>query len=405
MPVAMASSRPSQPRIPVKFEVTREKEVSGEKVSKLSLVDLAGSERAQKTGAVGERLKEGSNINKSLTTLGLVISALADQSSGPSKKGGKFVPYRDSVLTWLLKDNLGGNSKTVMVATISPAADNYEETLSTLRYADRAKRIVNHAVINEDPNARIIRELREEVETLRQQLSEAQSMKAPDLQERLVESEKLVKEMSKTWEEKLMETERIHQERHKALEQMGISVQSSGIRLDNTRPYLVNLNADPSLNELLVYYLKEHTLVGRPNAQTQQDIQLSGLGIMPEHAIVDLENHDVFVTPLEGARTCVNGSVVTERHRVRHGDRIVWGNNHFFRLNCPRPANSPQSPENEEQQQRLGYDFAQQELMEKELGNDPIQEAIGAIEKQHEEDKQGELPSPLFLSLSLSFLN
>ncbi|XP_025092061.1 kinesin-like protein KIF13A isoform X3 [Pomacea canaliculata] len=362
--------------------------VSGEKVSKLSLVDLAGSERAQKTGAVGERLKEGSNINKSLTTLGLVISALADQSSGPSKKGGKFVPYRDSVLTWLLKDNLGGNSKTVMVATISPAADNYEETLSTLRYADRAKRIVNHAVINEDPNARIIRELREEVETLRQQLSEAQSMKAPDLQERLVESEKLVKEMSKTWEEKLMETERIHQERHKALEQMGISVQSSGIRLDNTRPYLVNLNADPSLNELLVYYLKEHTLVGRPNAQTQQDIQLSGLGIMPEHAIVDLENHDVFVTPLEGARTCVNGSVVTERHRVRHGDRIVWGNNHFFRLNCPRPANSPQSPENEEQQQRLGYDFAQQELMEKELGNDPIQEAIGAIEKQHEEDKQ-----------------
>lgn len=72
------------------------------------------------------------------------------------------------------QDNLGGNSKTVMVATISPAADNYEETLSTLRYADRAKRIVNHAVINEDPNARIIRELREEVETLRQQLSEAQ---------------------------------------------------------------------------------------------------------------------------------------------------------------------------------------------------------------------------------------
>nr|CAH7717501.1 unnamed protein product [Callosobruchus chinensis] len=122
--------------------------VSGEKVSRMSLVDLAGSERAVKTGAVGERLKEGSNINK-------------------------FVPYRDSVLTWLLKDNLGGNSKTVMVATISPAADNYEETLSTLRYADRAKRIVNHAVVNEDPNARIIRELTEEVETLREMLKHA----------------------------------------------------------------------------------------------------------------------------------------------------------------------------------------------------------------------------------------
>merc|ERR1712045_548913 len=103
-------------------------------------LDLAGSERAVKTGACGERLKEGSNINKSLTTLGLVISKLADQTSGKTKD--KFVPYRDSTLTWLLKDNLGGNSKTVMVATVSPAADNYEETLSTLRYADRAKKIV-----------------------------------------------------------------------------------------------------------------------------------------------------------------------------------------------------------------------------------------------------------------------
>jgi kinesin family protein 13 len=85
----------------------------------------------------------------------------------------------EHVECWLLfavslQDSLGGNSKTVMVATLSPAADNYEETLSTLRYADRAKRIVNHAVVNEDPNARIIRELREEVEMLRKMLNEAQ---------------------------------------------------------------------------------------------------------------------------------------------------------------------------------------------------------------------------------------
>lgn len=111
-------------------------------------------------------------LDRSLTTLGLVISKLADQATG-SKNKDKFVPYRDSVLTWLLKDNLGGNSRTVMVATISPAADNYEETLSTLRYADRAKRIVNHAVINEDPNARIIRELRQEVEALKEMLKHA----------------------------------------------------------------------------------------------------------------------------------------------------------------------------------------------------------------------------------------
>ncbi|RXN27553.1 kinesin KIF13A isoform X2 [Labeo rohita] len=185
---------------------------SGEKVSKISLVDLAGSERVSKTGAAGERLKEGSNINKSLTTLGCVISALADQSAGKGKS--KFVPYRDSVLTWLLKDNLGGNSKTAMIATISPAADNYEETLSTLRYADRAKRIVNHAVVNEDPNARIIRELREEVEKLKVQLSQAESLKAPELQEKLQESEKLIQEMTVTWEEKLRKTEEIAQVTH-----------------------------------------------------------------------------------------------------------------------------------------------------------------------------------------------
>lgn len=101
----------------------------------------------------------------------MVISALADKSNG---KKEKFVPYRDSVLTWLLKDNLGGNSKTVMLATISPASDNFEETLSTLRYADRAKRIVNHAVVNEDPNAKIIRELRTEVELLRLQINQNQ---------------------------------------------------------------------------------------------------------------------------------------------------------------------------------------------------------------------------------------
>ncbi|XP_028998763.1 kinesin-like protein KIF1C isoform X2 [Betta splendens] len=136
-----------------------------EKVSKISLVDLAGSERADSSGAKGTRLKEGANINKSLTTLGKVISALAEMSS--KKRKSDFIPYRDSVLTWLLKENLGGNSRTAMIAALSPADINYEETLSTLRYADRAKQIRCNAVINEDPNAKLIRELKAEVERLR----------------------------------------------------------------------------------------------------------------------------------------------------------------------------------------------------------------------------------------------
>uniref|UniRef100_A0A8C6M4N3 plus-end-directed kinesin ATPase n=1 Tax=Nothobranchius furzeri TaxID=105023 RepID=A0A8C6M4N3_NOTFU len=139
---------------------------TSEKVSKISLVDLAGSERADSTGAKGTRLKEGANINKSLTTLGKVISALAEVNK-KKKKVESFIPYRDSVLTWLLRENLGGNSRTAMVAALSPADINYDETLSTLRYADRAKQIRCNAVINEDPNNRLVRELKEEVSRLK----------------------------------------------------------------------------------------------------------------------------------------------------------------------------------------------------------------------------------------------
>ncbi|XP_042265742.1 kinesin-like protein KIF1B isoform X3 [Thunnus maccoyii] len=145
-----------------------ETDLSTEKVSKISLVDLAGSERADSTGAKGTRLKEGANINKSLTTLGKVISALAEVSK--KKKKSDFIPYRDSVLTWLLRENLGGNSRTAMVAALSPADINYDETLSTLRYADRAKNIKCNAVINEDPNNKLVRDLKDEVARLKELL-------------------------------------------------------------------------------------------------------------------------------------------------------------------------------------------------------------------------------------------
>uniref|UniRef100_A0A665VKP2 Kinesin family member 13A n=1 Tax=Echeneis naucrates TaxID=173247 RepID=A0A665VKP2_ECHNA len=377
---------------------------SGEKVSKMSLVDLAGSERVSKTGAAGERLKEGSNINKSLTTLGCVISALADQSAGKGK--AKFVPYRDSVLTWLLKDNLGGNSKTAMIATVSPAADNYEETLSTLRYADRAKRIVNHAVVNEDPNARIIRELREEVEKLKVQLSQAESMKAPELKEKLQESEKLIQEMTVTWEEKLRKTEEIATERQKQLESMGISLETSGIKVGEDKCFLVNLNADPALNELLVYYLKEHTRVG---ADTSQDIQLFGIGIQPEHCVLELcPDGDVTLMPIGNARTCVNGTMIDSLVHLWHGDRILWGNNHFFRINLPNRKRRDRLKELERaspresfveadvetaseasSEQDYSYEFAQMEVIMKTLGNnDPMQKVVQVLEKQYLEEKR-----------------
>uniref|UniRef100_A0ABM5EJ80 Chromosome-associated kinesin KIF4A n=1 Tax=Pogona vitticeps TaxID=103695 RepID=A0ABM5EJ80_9SAUR len=135
---------------------------------KLHLVDLAGSERQKKTKAEGDRLREGININKGLLCLGNVISALGDET----KKGG-FVPYRDSKLTRLLQDSLGGNSHTLMIACVSPADSNLEETLNTLRYADRARKIKNKPIVNMDPQAAEINRLRLQVQELQVLLLQA----------------------------------------------------------------------------------------------------------------------------------------------------------------------------------------------------------------------------------------
>ncbi|XP_018047546.1 PREDICTED: centromere-associated protein E-like [Atta colombica] len=139
--------------------------------SRLHLVDLAGSESAATCSGV-HRLKEGANINKSLVALGNVISALAERGSTGSRPGRRYIPYRDSSLTWLLKDALGGNATTIMLATISPASGSYNETAHTLRFAQRAQSVVNRPVVNEDPVERIIRELRAEVARLKSLLLE-----------------------------------------------------------------------------------------------------------------------------------------------------------------------------------------------------------------------------------------
>ena len=144
-----------------------------------------------------------------------------------------------------------------MISTISTASDSYDETLSTLRYADRAKRIVNNAVINEDPNAKLIRNLREELEMLKKELEKAkEQISAENLNDRLKESEKLYNEISKPWTTKLAESEKVQQELTHKLQSMGISVQSSGIKVEKDKYFLVNINSDPAMNELLVYYLK-----------------------------------------------------------------------------------------------------------------------------------------------------
>ncbi|GAA6029561.1 hypothetical protein JCM8097_000938 [Rhodosporidiobolus ruineniae] len=354
----------------------------GEKVSRISLVDLAGSERANSTGATGTRLKEGALINKSLTTLGRVIAALA-AAGGGNKAAAEKVPYRDSVLTWLLKDSLGGNSKTAMIAAISPA--DYEETLSTLRYADQAKKIKNKAVVNEDPNAKLIRELKEELQTLRARMAgpslgslgspslgvgpggspqlaseatwdasvpaaqqlvqyqtasgELKTISKAELQDQLEASEKLMASVTETWEQKLEKTKEVQKEREKALENLGITVEKNmvGVHTPKKMPFLCNLSEDPLMAECLIYQIKPgRTTVG--NLESDADIKLSGSNILAEHCHFECAD-DGKVTLHAGEKgiTMVNGLRISasKPKPLSSGFRIILGDLHVFRFNHP----------------------------------------------------------------------
>ncbi|XP_011784960.1 PREDICTED: kinesin-like protein KIF1A [Colobus angolensis palliatus] len=416
-----------------------ETNITTEKVSKISLVDLAGSERADSTGAKGTRLKEGANINKSLTTLGKVISALAEMNK--KKKKTDFIPYRDSVLTWLLRENLGGNSRTAMVAALSPADINYDETLSTLRYADRAKQIRCNAVINEDPNNKLIRELKDEVTRLRDLLyaqglgditdmtnalvgmspssslsalsSRAASVSslherilfAPGSEEaieRLKETEKIIAELNETWEEKLRRTEAIRMEREALLAEMGVAMREDGGTLGvfspKKTPHLVNLNEDPLMSECLLYYIKDGiTRVGREDGERRQDIVLSGHFIKEEHCVFRSDSRGgseavVTLEPCEGADTYVNGKKVTEPSVLRSGNRIIMGKSHVFRFNHPEQARQERerTPCAETPAEPVDWAFAQRELLEKQ-GIDMKQEMeqrLQELEDQYRRERE-----------------
>ncbi|XP_068931547.1 kinesin-like protein KIF16B isoform X4 [Petaurus breviceps papuanus] len=319
-------------------------EMPCETVSKIHLVDLAGSERADATRATGVRLKEGGNINKSLVTLGNVISALADLSQDAAnplvKKKQVFVPYRDSVLTWLLKDSLGGNSKTIMIATISPADVNYGETLSTLRYANRAKNIINKPTINEDPNVKLIRELRAEIARLKTLLAQGNQIALLDsptalsMEEKLQQNEARVQELTKEWTNKWNETQNILKEQTLALRKEGI-----GVVLDSELPHLIGIDDDLLSTGIILYHLKEgQTYVGREDASTEQDIVLHGLDLESEHCVFENVNGTVTLIPLNGSQCSVNGIQILEATHLNQGAVILLGRTNMFRFNHPKEA-------------------------------------------------------------------
>uniref|UniRef100_A0A8C1XGV1 Kinesin motor domain-containing protein n=1 Tax=Cyprinus carpio TaxID=7962 RepID=A0A8C1XGV1_CYPCA len=348
-----------------------------------------------------EKVCEGANINKSLTTLGKVISALADMH-GSKKRRSDFIPYRDSVLTWLLRENLGGNSRTAMIAALSPADINYEETLSTLRYADRAKQIKCNAVINEDPNARLVRELKEEVNRLKelllsQGLTKLYYTTIPNPPKKglkpIFRAEKIFLSYNV-----FLKTESIRQDREALLAEMGVSVKEDGgtvgVFSPKRTPHLVNLNEDPLMSECLIYYIKDGvTRVG----QEDVDIRLTGQFIKELHCVFCSEvneNNEVVVTlePLVGAETYVNGKRITDGVVLKQGNRIVMGKNHVFRFNHPEQARleRERNATQEQQGEPVDWSYAQKELLEKQ-GIDIKQEMekrLQDLENQYRKEKE-----------------
>ncbi|XP_040211839.1 kinesin-like protein KIF13A [Rana temporaria] len=301
---------------------------SRELVSKVSLVDLAGSERSYKSGAQGSQLKECCNINKSLLTLGLVINSLAEISE--NKRKSQYVRYRDSVLTLLLKNNLGGNSKTIMLATVSPAADNYQETLSTLRYAESAKRIVNQAVVNEDVKSKAIEELQEEIKRLSEQLTTTEHVKTEvqKLKSQLEEKENLLSDLKTSWEEKLKRTEVATQEWKKNLENMGVILKKQNVTFSNDC-YLIQQSTS-----LSIHNINDIIKIG---SGPSQDIQISGPDVECEHCVIRKTEGEVFLIAVNDSKTHVNGCFSKTKTQLWHEDKIQIGTNVFVLHQPSRP--------------------------------------------------------------------
>eukprot|EP00929_Paragymnodinium_shiwhaense_P051386 TRINITY_DN2586_c1_g2_i1.p1 TRINITY_DN2586_c1_g2~~TRINITY_DN2586_c1_g2_i1.p1 ORF type:complete len:863 (+),score=233.35 TRINITY_DN2586_c1_g2_i1:167-2755(+) len=227
------------------------------KLCHINLVDLAGSEKAGQTGAEGSRLKEGAAINKSLSALGNVIEKLAEKSTS-KKKDKVIVPYRDSKLTRLLQNALGGSSKTIMICALSPASSNFEETLSTLRYADRAKKIKNVAVVNEDPQERLIRQLREENEALKKMMDEMLGENGvldvtllAEKKKEIMDAQEALDLMTRPLEDRLKDheeaNEKMNARRASTLGVPGPVLVKSAAEMKIQVPYMANLNEDMQL--------------------------------------------------------------------------------------------------------------------------------------------------------------
>jgi len=311
-------------------------------------------------------------INMSLSCLGNCVKAVADIQSGKMKVR---IPFRDSVLTKLLKNALGGNSKTIMIAALSPADINYDETLSTLRFANRAKSIKTKAVVNESPTDRLIREMKGEIERLKSLLENQGSVtslqssvtvvgvspeKVEEMKkqqsEELKRNELEMENMKRTWQQRL-EVEKQESERK-------LSEERNRQEAKKTTPHLWNLSEDPVLTGMVVHFTPfGKCFIG--NKQEGKDrIIMQGLGIQKNHACIqNIDNSKISLNIIDGeSKVLVNGKEIKEESEVElhHNDRILFGTNQLYVFHHPQDA--AKRIKEGQSVEKISFDSAQEEI-------------------------------------------
>lgn len=375
-----------------------------EKFSVINLVDLAGSEKVAKSGATGDRLKEGCSINKSLSVLGLVISTLADKAVGKNKK--TVVPYRDSSLTRILQNALGGNSKTLMICAISPSSNNYEESLSTLRYADQAKKIQNHAVVNESETDKKIRELKNENDELKKiiaQLKTGNLSAASHLMDLDSEEGEIMKNLKgEEFEKKIKELEEMLKGKSNLMNEMEKSFE---MKLKESKdrviqketfnykvPHVININEDPLLSGKIYHNLEQTKIlyIGRKNSNPPPHIVLQSIGIQPNHARIENRKDGFYLVPGSPAASefiFLNGNNVNEPTQLKNLDRIVFGVGSLFIFNDPL---HPDPPRGKLSANEIDWEHCQREITNQ---HQNFSIAVDPAEEKKKQEKLREIES------------
>ena len=385
-----------------------------QKTSNIFLVDLAGSEKVGKTGAKADRLKEACSINKSLTVLGIVIHQLYKKSTGKKT----IVSYRDSALTRMLQNALGGNSKTTMICAISPALDNIDETISTLRYADQAKKIKLKAVINESETDRMIRELTEENVKLKKMLEDYNKNKKNgkkmtkdqinNLEQQIKKVQGAIDEEEE--DEKEDKSDEMSEDNTKKEKGRRQSIQNmlQGLVFQDDKKFndahILNLNEDPLLSEKIKYNLTQHPVyeIGRSikNEKTKKyKIVLNGVGILYDHAklILDVEKGILIIAATEedaALSVFINGESLVKNEKEEYGeisferelkdmDRLIIGTGSTFLVRMPIDGVVKEKYEIDEKE--VDWEFCQLEKFEHQ------EHKQRDIQKKAIEEKQKEL--------------